>query len=81
MLQTQSVHAPTLELLKELMGLKPLKNFNLVGGTALALQLGHRISVDLDLFSVEEFDKEQVLSSLIEYFGNGNVNISSFFIR
>lgn len=29
-------------------------NFYLVGGTALALQIGHRLSVDLDLFSREE---------------------------
>lgn len=27
------------------------KNFRLVGGTSLSLQLGHRISVDIDLFS------------------------------
>ncbi|MGZ3837321.1 MAG: nucleotidyl transferase AbiEii/AbiGii toxin family protein [Flavisolibacter sp.] len=28
-----------------------LSAFNLVGGTALALQAGHRISVDIDLFT------------------------------
>jgi len=32
------------------MALPELSKFNLVGGTALALQIGHRISVDLDLF-------------------------------
>ncbi|WP_428985335.1 nucleotidyl transferase AbiEii/AbiGii toxin family protein [Sphingobacterium oryzagri] len=26
-------------------------SFRLVGGTALSLQLGHRLSVDIDLFS------------------------------
>ncbi|MDP3725371.1 MAG: nucleotidyl transferase AbiEii/AbiGii toxin family protein [Nanoarchaeota archaeon] len=31
-----------------------LKKFYLVGGTALALQIGHRISVDFDFFSEEE---------------------------
>lgn len=31
-----------------------LQNFYLAGGTALALQLGHRISVDLDFFSAED---------------------------
>ena len=30
------------------------KEFYLVGGTALALQIGHRISVDFDFFSEEE---------------------------
>ena len=37
--------------LEILMSSKILKDFRLVGGTALSLQLGHRISVDIDLFS------------------------------
>ena len=28
-----------------------LKDFRIVGGTALSLRLGHRVSVDIDLFS------------------------------
>ena len=28
-----------------------LKDFVLVGGTSLSLQLGHRISIDIDLFT------------------------------
>jgi len=43
------------KLLEELMGNKELQNFYLVGGTALALQLGHRVSIDIDLFSQKEF--------------------------
>jgi len=31
--------------------------FYLAGGTALALQIGHRLSVDFDLFSDEEIDR------------------------
>ena len=31
------------------------KNFRLVGGTAIALHLGHRRSIDFDLFSFEPF--------------------------
>lgn len=34
--------------------LRLFSNFYLAGGTALALQLGHRVSVDFDLFSNEE---------------------------
>ena len=41
-----------------------LKDFFLVGGTALALQLGHRISIDLDLFSKNSFDRANMLSAL-----------------
>ena len=33
-----------------------LKHFDLVGGTALALYMGHRKSIDIDLFSQQEFD-------------------------
>jgi len=34
-----------------LMQAKEFENFRLVGGTALSLHLGHRISVDIDLFT------------------------------
>lgn len=36
----------------------------MVGGTALALQLGHRRSVDLDLFAVSDFDTDALLENL-----------------
>ena len=36
----------------------------LAGGTALALQLGHRISVDLDFFTTQVVDHERALSTL-----------------
>jgi predicted nucleotidyltransferase component of viral defense system len=36
----------------------------LAGGTALALQLGHRISYDLDFFTEEEFDEQMLLPQL-----------------
>jgi hypothetical protein len=36
------------------------KNFHLVGGTALTLQIGHRISDDIDLFTVENINKEKI---------------------
>lgn len=36
----------------------------LAGGTALALQLGHRISCDLDFFTQEEFDEKMLLPEI-----------------
>jgi len=36
------------------------KNFHLVGGTALTLQIGHRISDDIDLFTMENIKKEKI---------------------
>lgn len=47
------------EKAKEILpALRNFSNFYLAGGTALALQIGHRISVDFDLFSGEEIDKD-----------------------
>ena len=69
MLQTQTVEPTTLELLKKLQQEPLLASFNLVGGTALALRIGHRKSVDLDLFTREEFDLEEVKSMLVEKYG------------
>jgi hypothetical protein len=40
------------------------KNAYLAGGTALALQLGHRISVDFDFFTAHDFDPRFVASEL-----------------
>lgn len=50
MLHTETVSASTLDLLKRLQQIRELANTRLVGGTALALHLGHRKSIDLDLF-------------------------------
>ena len=58
MLHKETVDASTLELLKRLMADKRLEDFVLVGGTALSLQMGHRISVDLDLFINSVLDAE-----------------------
>ena len=41
-----------------------IKKAYLGGGTALALQLGHRISYDLDFFTKEEFDEKILLPEI-----------------
>ena len=60
MLHKETIDAATLELLKRLMGDERLQSFVLVGGTSLALQMGHRISVDLDLFTEKEFEADEL---------------------
>lgn len=50
MLSFQTVEPHTLELLRNLMALPLSSETRLVGGTSLALQYGHRNSVDLDFF-------------------------------
>ncbi len=52
MLHTETVAQPTLELLKNLESEDALSGFNLAGGTALSLYLGHRVSKDFHLISV-----------------------------
>lgn len=64
MLQIQTIAPATLLILKQLMNAPQMEHFRLVGGTALALQLGHRISVDLDLFSQTPFDAQQLQENL-----------------
>jgi len=53
---------------------KLLKNdFYLAGGTALALQIGHRDSVDFDFFSENDFDTGDLFEKLKEIFKNNKV--------
>lgn len=44
------------EGLRKLMQVPELTDFRLVGGTALSLHLGHRLSVDIDLFTDLPYD-------------------------
>ena len=46
-----------------------LECFYLVGGTALALYIGHRISIDIDLFTPKPFDAPQMEAYLIDKYG------------
>ncbi len=65
MLQTQTVSAELLDLLNALMQISELEQLRLVGGTALALQIGHRSSVDIDLFgsiTADDFRLSHLLS-------------------
>lgn len=61
---TKTVLPDTLRAIKLVSRLSAIKKAYLAGGTALALQLGHRISVDLDFFTQEEIDENVVASSL-----------------
>lgn len=52
MLSFQTIEPDTLELLKALMAEPSFNGMRLVGGTSLALQYGHRQSVDIDMFGI-----------------------------
>ncbi|HEX5155247.1 MAG TPA: nucleotidyl transferase AbiEii/AbiGii toxin family protein [Parafilimonas sp.] len=70
MLHKESViiSSKTFSLIQELQSIPELKEFYLVGGTALALQLGHRNSIDIDLFTQSDFDSEKMAEFLAERF-------------
>jgi hypothetical protein len=58
------IHPQTFALIQQLQSVPELKEFNLVGGTALALQLGHRNSIDIDLFTKNEFEASDIINLL-----------------
>jgi hypothetical protein len=55
MLYYKTVNNLLKDVLLQLMAAKEFKNFRLVGGTSLSLQIGHRESIDIDLFSDVEY--------------------------
>ena len=67
MLSYQTVDAHTLELLRQLSVVPEFSAMRLVGGTSLALQYGHRTSVELDFFGT--FDSELSFSSILRRYG------------
>jgi len=64
MLYYETIPSETLELLKEIQQIEVFKTLRLVGGTALSLQIGHRTSVDLDLFGDLNCDKLTIINEL-----------------
>ena len=69
MLHTSTVEPGTLGFLKKLMAERDLMPFNLVGGTSLSLQIGHRLSIDLDLFGYPDMLNIPMISSLLLDYG------------
>jgi len=64
MLQKKSVTDPLWNILTDLQKDITFEKYFLVGGTALSLQIGHRISYDIDLFTRENINKEQIFDFL-----------------
>ena len=58
----------TIELIKDFQGLPGFKDCMLVRGTSLALQLGHRNSIDIDLFTQNDFTAEEIGEILYDKF-------------
>lgn len=72
MLHYSTIHPKTLQLLKDLQEIEFLNKYFLVGGTSLALQIGHRISIDLDLFAYSDMEVSPILD-YIDHLGKVRV--------
>lgn len=59
-MQKETINNKTKSVLEKLSKSKAFENFYMAGGTALALQLGHRESIDLDWFSSEKFFNDRL---------------------
>ena len=57
---TETLAPETRRVLEKISRQPFIRDFYLVGGTALALHLGHRESIDLDFFSAENFVLEKL---------------------
>ncbi len=67
----ENIPVATAELLRKLAKEKYMNRFSLVGGTALALQLGHRQSEDLDfVFDAEKIDATGIKRFIARTFGD-----------
>ncbi|KKQ28306.1 MAG: hypothetical protein UU14_C0045G0007 [Candidatus Roizmanbacteria bacterium GW2011_GWB1_40_7] len=61
---TKTLLPDTVRALKLVSNISIVKKAYLAGGTALALQIGHRISVDLDFFTPQIFDEKTLAGEL-----------------
>lgn len=64
MLHFDAVPKPLTALLAQLAANPALDGFSLGGGTSLALRFGHRVSVDLDFFTTDDFQTEEIFDAL-----------------
>ena len=65
MTRVEAVPANLRKLLGDLTEMSVLAPFSLGGGTSLALRFGHRMSIDIDLFTLLEFDSALLLNQLL----------------
>ncbi len=71
---TKTLLPDTLRAIQLVSGIPEIKKAYLAGGTALSLQIGHRISVDIDFFTQQEFNETELstkLASMPEFVQDG----------
>lgn len=67
MLHYETIEPTTLGLLRQLQDIPLLSKTRLVGGTSLALQIGHRKSIDIDLFGEIDCDQYELVDALSDF--------------
>lgn len=58
------------KIIENILANSSFNQFSLCGGTALSLQLGHRVSIDADFISERSFDSEELLKNILTAFPN-----------
>jgi predicted nucleotidyltransferase len=85
MLHIETIDNETLDLLKRIQSNPYFSQTRLVGGTALALQIGHRKSIDLNLFGKIEINPIELQQELQAYgtlsLRNDSARIHQFLLR
>jgi len=61
---TKTLLPDTFRAIQLVTGVTEIKQAYLAGGTALALQIGHRTSIDLDFFTQHEFNEKTLAAKL-----------------
>jgi len=77
----KAVPDDVLQLLRKVMLDPVFDRFYLVGGTALALQIGHRISIDIGLFNGESFDTVQISEHLCNAYKGQDIEVERNTVR
>ena len=79
--RSDAISPGLLDVLRRLSSSPALKAFYLVGGTALALQIGHRRSVDIDLLTHTPFGTQVVADWLVQNMHATEVDTSKNSVR
>lgn len=78
MLHKQTTTPFLYKTLEKLMLYPEFENFRLVGGTGLSLQLGHRKSIDIDLFTDSEFNIKDYTKIIRKIFPKSEIRTLPF---
>lgn len=81
MIHSNTVNTNLIEVAQQLSAMPELNSFRLVGGTAIALQLGHRISIDIDFFSNEKINKGIISRAIVNAYPDVKIFQSQESIR